>query len=144
MFSIIVVIILGLAIGLPLGLLLNKSSSSQKPPQPTPQPSVQEQSGTPQITTMLGWYDTKTNIITDLTNPSVTNIADFADLNMDLSWGYDANNPNFDTRNIPELTYEITVMLKSLKPTTTNNSYYGVNFVKNNTTGEILYKYGQF
>ena len=62
----------------------------------------------------------------------------------DFTIAIDANNPNFDTRNIPELTYEITVMLKSLKPTTTNNSYYGVNFVKNNTTGEILYKYGQF
>ena len=35
-------------------------------------------------------------------------------------------------------------MVKSLKPVNANNRDYGVNFVKNNNTGKIMYKYEQF
>ena len=129
-FSIIVVIILGLAIGLPLGLLLNKSSSGSS--------SGHIKTG------ILGWYNTTNNTIEDIITPSVSPVAEYADFNLTYAWGYDPNNTNVYIRNINRISPETNDMIKSLKPVNANNRDYGVNFVKNNNTGKIMYKYEQF
>jgi hypothetical protein len=142
LFSIAVVIVLGLVIGLPLGLLLNKSSSSA-----SQQAEAQK--------TQIGWHQPNSTIIRDLTDPNFTytnvtslpgpniNIATLAFNNDTVSLGYDPTNPNFDTRIINPSSAVITQMLGSLKLVDANTSTYGFNLLYDKNTKANIFIFGQ-
>jgi len=140
MFSVIVVIILGLAIGLPLGLLLNKSSASSG------SNGSSGSSGSMYRKPGMGWHkNTITGEVIDIENTFYQgkSLAYYADNNLEgCSWGYDKDRfPNYIELIIPT-TSKNENMLKRLgkiikDPNSTNyyspdyyvKDHYYVNFL---------------